>query len=173
MSNQAIEDLAGEIGGLLRGRGETLAIAESCTGGLLAAALTEIPGSSDYLWGGAVVYTSDAKAVLAGIDPALIGDHGVVSAETTAALADGVRRRAGATYGLAVTGWAGPAAEPPEALGIVYVALADASSIDSERKRFDGDRRSVRRQACAAALDRLRARLLRSDDDNDTRADDA
>lgn len=159
MSDASLGALAEEVGDLLRRRGETLALAESCTGGMIAAAITEVAGSSDYLWGSAVVYTTHAKEVLAGLDPDRIREQGAVSAPTTEALAEAVRLRARAAYGLAVTGWAGPSADPPDELGVVFIALVDTSGVVSWRDTFEGDRNAVRRQASAAALIRLRARL--------------
>src|SRR5262249_10219131 len=108
------ETLEGVVGALLRASGQTLALAEACTGGLLAARLTEIAGSSDYFLGSAVTYANSAKAELVGVDPATLERFGAVSEETAREMALGARRRFGATIGIAVTGIAGPGGGSPE-----------------------------------------------------------
>jgi PncC family amidohydrolase len=155
----ALADLAVEVGRLLRGRRETVALAESCTGGLIAAALTTVPGASEYLWGGAVVYTAASKQALAGLDAATLESHGTVSAATTEALAAAIRRLSGATYGLAVTGWAGPDAQPGGFVGTVFAALDDGGEIIERRWQLPGDRQQVRDAAATRTLALLRARL--------------
>jgi nicotinamide-nucleotide amidase len=145
--------------------GTTVALAESCTGGLIAGALSEIPGASGFLWGGAVVYTAAAKLALTDLPESVLAAHGVVSAVTTEALAVAVRQRAGSTFGLAVTGWAGPTAEDGGAVGEVYGAFADHAGSTSEAWIFAGDRHQVRVQAAAATLDLLRRRLDATHDD--------
>ncbi len=162
-----LRTLAGEVGGILVEKRETVATAESCTGGLVSATLTRVPGSSDFFWGGTVVYVADAKVELAGLDPELLEEHGTVSATTTEALAEAIRDRSMATYGVAVTGWAGPTAGPGEAVGRVFVAVADPRGVVSRRWDFDGDRGAVRAAAVGAALDLLRQRLAGSDDGAD------
>lgn len=170
MSERVADDLrraAEAVGAALAARHETLATAESCTGGLIAAALTDIPGASDFLWGGGVLYSAAAKVTLAGVDKDVLLREGTVSAPTTAALAAGIRSRSGATYGLAVTGWAGPAADPGESVGEAHGALSHAGGMLAEAWQFGGDRAAVRRQAAAAALDLLRRHLASAQDGAD------
>jgi len=159
--------LAEQVGVALRERGETLAVAESCTGGLIAARLTAVAGASDFFWGGVVVYTASAKVTLAGVGDATLREHGTVSAETTEELAMGVRARSGADYGLAVTGWAGPTAAPGAVVGEVYGAVALGGAVRLERWRFDGDRGLVRLQAARALLELLQGCLTAEQDGSD------
>ncbi len=170
MDEEDLSRLAREVGELLWRRGETVALAESCTGGLIAAALTTIPGSSDYVWGGAVVYSFASKVKLVGLDTPFLRDNGTVSETTTQALAFGMRDRSGATYGLAVTGWAGPDAESPEELGTVYVAYSkDPEILESRRYRFEGGRQEIRVAAAKAALEWLRDVLRETDEEGPSR----
>lgn len=151
--NPARGGLVRELGRRLRDRGERLAVAESCTGGLLAARVTAVSGASDWLWGGIVAYTVDAKVRLAGLERDWLEAHGTVDADTTRALARRVRRRSGAAWGLAVTGWAGPGggtAEDP--VGTVYVAV-DGPVSRLARLGFEGDRETVRAAAVDGALE--------------------
>jgi PncC family amidohydrolase len=146
-------DLAERLAEVLRGRRETLAVAESCTGGLLAAYLTEVPGSSEYLWGGAVVYSAAAKQRILGLDAAFVEQHGTVSSETTEALASAAREVSGSTYGAAITGWAGPTGgDELDPVGTVYVALAKPNGVETRRYRFGGERSEVRREAVVSAI---------------------
>ncbi len=133
----------------LHERGVTLAVAESCTGGLVLARLTAVAGASGVVWGGAVVYSAAAKAVLAGVQRALIEQQGSVSEPVTRALAEGIRRVSGADVGAAVTGWAGPE-HGVEPVGTVYLAVAGRDGCRSRRHRFEGDREQVRAQAAGA-----------------------
>ena len=158
---------AEEVGATLVHNGHTVATAESCTAGLVAATLTRVPGSSDFFWGGAVVYAAEAKVALGGVDAALLAEHGTVSAATTEALATAIRRRASTNYGIAVTGWAGPLAGPGESVGRVFGAVADDRRVVSRRWDFEGDRAAVRSAAVGAVLDLLRDRLAGSDDGAD------
>ncbi|HEY9898307.1 MAG TPA: competence/damage-inducible protein A [Pantanalinema sp.] len=119
------ETLPGVVGKMLRERGATLAVAESCTGGLLASRVTDVGGSSDYFLGGVISYAVSEKVRFLGIDPAFIETHTHVSAEVTTAMAEGIHRITGATYGVGVTGYAGPSANTPEEeVGHVFVALS-------------------------------------------------
>jgi nicotinamide-nucleotide amidase len=141
--------------------GFTLATAESCTGGLVAHRLTEVPGSSSYFNEGVVAYSNEAKTRLLGVPAELIESRGAVSAEVAEAMAEGVKRRAGTDFGLAVTGVAGPGggtAEKP--VGLVYVALADDAHTEHKRLMLPGDRYLVRWRASQFALDLLRRRLI-------------
>lgn len=140
----------------LRGRKLTVATAESCTGGLLGAVLSELPGSSDHYQGGAVVYSNDAKTALADVAPDLIHGHGAVSPVVAAALARGTRTRLGAAIGLGITGIAGPAgATPGKPVGLVYVAVDSEKHSAVRTCRFAFDRSGNRRASVAAALDLL------------------
>ncbi len=142
-------------------RGATLAVAESCTGGMVAERLTSVSGSSRSFTGGAVVYTNRLKTELAGVDPRLIAEHGAVSREVAIALAEGIRERCGSTVGLGVTGIAGPTGGTEEKpVGLVFVAVSDADGTDWVEKRFSGDRAGVRFYASQQALDLVRRRLM-------------
>lgn len=135
----------------------TLATAESCTGGLLAERLTRIPGSSSYFLGGVVCYSNDLKTAWTDVPTELIESKGAVSPEVAQALAQGIRRRIGATLGIGITGIAGPSGGSPEKpVGLVYIALADANGSRDRSIRFPGDRERIRWHASQAALDMLR-----------------
>jgi len=140
--------------------GETLAVAESCTGGMLGARLTQRPGSSDYFVGGVISYADRVKRDILQVPADLLETHGAVSEPVAAAMAAGVRRATEADRALALTGIAGPdggsAAKP---VGLVFVATADDDGTAVDRHVFPGDREAVRRQAVAAALHALRSRL--------------
>lgn len=155
------ETLAAVVGSLLERRGRTLATAESCTAGLLAAAVTGVPGSSAWFRGGLVVYSDDLKQRLAGVAAATLTRHGAVSAEVASELALGARERCGADYGIGITGVAGPGGGSPEKpVGLVHLALADRDGAAAWHVLHPGDRESIRRRTVTAALDRLRRRLL-------------
>ena len=142
-------------------RQATLAVAESCTGGLIAQRITSVPGASRSFLGGAVVYSDPLKTAFAGVPPDLIAQHGAVSAEVAKALADGIRVRTGATIGLGVTGIAGPTgATDSKPVGLVYIAVSDAQGTDSIDRTFRGDRQRVREWAAQFALDIVRRRLM-------------
>ena len=151
------EHLVARLGEALRARGARLVTAESCTGGLLAAACTSVAGSSDWFERGFVTYSNAAKSELLGVPPALIERHGAVSAEVAAAMAEGALRAAHAELALAVTGIAGPGgAVPGKPVGTVWFGLAAAGrATRTEPLRFDGDRAAVRGQAVRHALERL------------------
>jgi nicotinamide-nucleotide amidase len=141
--------------------GFTLAVAESCTGGLVAQRLTEVPGSSYYFMEGVVAYSNDAKIRTLGVDAELIAQHGAVSAEVAEAMAEGVRRRADTDFGLAVTGIAGPGGGTEEKpIGLVFIALADDAHTEHRQLQLPGDRHLIRWRASQAALDLLRRRLI-------------
>jgi nicotinamide-nucleotide amidase len=144
-------DLAG-LHAALRARRRTVAVAESVTGGLLAARLTETPGASSTFRGGLVVYATDLKASLAGVPVPLLDAYGPVSPDVAGALAAGVRDRLGATYGLAVTGVAGPEPQGGMPVGTVYVAVAAAGTGEVRRLALSGDRAQIRRAAVEAGL---------------------
>jgi nicotinamide-nucleotide amidase len=149
------------VGYYLQMRNATLAVAESCTGGLLAERLTSLSGSSRYFLGGAVVYSDPLKTQMAGVPAELIAQHGAVSKEVAVALAEGIRKRCGASLGIGITGVAGPTGGSPEKpVGLVFHALAsEAGTVVVERK-FPGDRARVRSFATMLALDMLRRKLM-------------
>ena len=143
----------------LKARGETLAVAESMTGGLLAARLTAIPGASAAFLGGATVYSAAAKSALLGVPADLLAAEGTVSEATSRALAEAVRTKLGATWGLGLTGNAGPGAEGGAPLGTVFLALAGPGGTESRAHALPGDRADVQLRATAWALDLLRRTL--------------
>lgn len=141
---------------VLRRRKITVAAAESCTGGLLAAVLTAHGGSSDHFRGGAVVYSNEAKTILADVAPNLIHGHGAVSSVVAGALARGARERLGAAIGLGVTGIAGPGgATPGKAVGLTYVAVDSDDYSAVKKHQWPYDREGNRLASVAAALDLL------------------
>jgi len=143
--------------------GQTLAVAESCTGGLLAERITTIPNSSRTFLGGAIVYTPIAKTALAGVPADLIEAHGSVSEPVARALAEGIRERTGAALGLSITGIAGPTLMPgPDAgkpIGLVYIGLADGEDTQVKQFQIPGDRDRIRLWSTQHALELLRHRL--------------
>ena len=148
--------LAERLQGLCLGRGFTVAIAESCTGGLVAATITEVPGSSGYFRGGVVAYSNEAKAALLDVPGAALDAHGAVSAQVAKSLAEGARARFASTLAVSVTGVAGPDGGSEEKpVGLTYVGLAGPVSVDVRRFHFVGDRRGNREAAAAAALEWL------------------
>ena len=142
---------------VLRGRGALLVTAESCTGGLIAAACTELAGSSDWFERGFVSYSNAAKSESLGVDPALIAQHGAVSEPVVSAMADGALAHSRADFAVAVTGVAGPGgATPGKPVGTVWIAWARRGSPPlTERLQLTGDRASVRRQTVEHALRRM------------------
>lgn len=140
--------------------GRKVALAESCTGGLLANALTDVPGASRVLSGSAVCYTEDAKVSLLGIPACLIAQHGAVSAECAAAMATAAAEKFGADYGLSVTGFAGPGGgTEADPVGTVYLGYASPSGVWSRRINLAGDRLQVKARAVNTALDWMRRNL--------------
>ena len=154
--------LEGVVGRLLVQRESAVAVAESCTGGLIASRLTDIPGSSAYVHSGWVVYSNEAKTQLLGVDPQLIADHGAVSEPVAEAMAVGARQRAGVEYALGVTGIAGPdGGSTDQPVGTVYIALVSPNAVSRVRRlQLPGERERVKCQASQAALDMLRRVLL-------------
>jgi nicotinamide-nucleotide amidase len=144
----------------LRSRGESVAAAESLTAGLFCATLAEVPGASAVLRGGVVVYATDLKAVLAGVPEDVLAAHGPVSPETAAALADGVRLRCTATWGIGLTGVAGPDPVDGHAPGRVYLGVSDGRRSEVTELTLPGDRPAIRRGAVAAAVTGLLDRLV-------------
>ena len=155
------ENLEQIVGYYLEMRGATLAVAESCTGGLLSERITSVPGSSRYFLGGAVVYHNDLKIKLADVPPLLITEHGAVSREVAAALAEGIRKRLKSTIGAGVTGIAGPeGGTEQKPVGLVYTAVADGSRTEVVERKFPGDRERIRQWASQQALDMIRRALI-------------
>jgi PncC family amidohydrolase len=153
--------VSARVGGMLRASGKTVAVAESCTGGLLAGAITEVPGASEYFLGGVVAYHNGAKTALLGVPAKVLRAKGAVSRETALAMAEGALGRFGADVAVAVTGVAGPGggtrARP---VGTVWVAVASRDGVrSSNRFRFPGVRAEVRLATVRAALAEL-ARAL-------------
>ena len=138
---------------LLAERGLTLATSESLTGGLVGAAITSVPGASAVYLGGAVVYATPLKAVLGGVDPATLAEHGAVSPQTAAELASGIRRRTGADWAVATTGVAGPDPQEGHAPGEVWIGVAGPDGAVAQRRTFAGDRGEIREQAVVDALE--------------------
>lgn len=150
------------VGKLLGDRGETLSVAESCTGGLIGMRLTEIAGSSRYFMEGAVVYANAAKIRALGVPEQMLTEHGAVSAETAEAMAAGIRERSGTEHSISVTGIAGPdggTAEKP--VGTVFIGYSGKQGTRSMKFVFPGDRELVRWRASQAALDYLRRQILK------------
>lgn len=149
------------VGRSLAVKGFTVAVAESCTGGLIAQRLTNVPGSSKYFVEGLVTYSNESKTRLLGVDKKLILEFGAVSQQVARDMARGVRHRAKADFGLAVTGIAGPEGGSEEKpVGLVFIALADEAHTEHKRFVLPGDRELIRWRASQAALDMLRRRLI-------------
>jgi nicotinamide-nucleotide amidase len=149
------------VGDLLVDRELTIAVAESCTGGLLASRLTDIPGSSRYVREAVVSYSNEAKTTWLGVPAEMIAEHGAVSEIVALAMADGIRSRAGVGIGVGVTGIAGPAGGTPQKpVGTVAIAAVTAHATRSHVFRFSGEREQVKFQASQAALDMVRRMLL-------------
>ena len=156
--DQSLEQVVGEY---LLGKKETLAVAESCTGGLIAERITRVPGSSRYFMGGVTCYSNRSKVEFTGLPPLLLEMSGAVSAEVAKCLAEGIRDRMGASIGIGVTGVAGPSGGSPEKpIGLVHLALAMGEQVEHRECRFSGDREKIRFWASQTALDMVRRRLL-------------
>jgi PncC family amidohydrolase len=160
VAGDSLVRLAERLQGICLGRGVTVSVAESCTGGLVADAITDVAGSSGYFAGGIVSYGDAAKEALLEVPPDVLAAHGAVSAQVARAMATGVRARFGADVAAAVTGIAGPgggsAAKP---VGLTYVAVADDAGVDVRRHQWAGDRRANKVSSAAAVLELLVERL--------------
>jgi len=155
------ESLEQIVGYFLDMRGSTVAVAESCTGGLLGQRLSSVSGSSRYFLGGAIVYSNDLKTSLSDVPPLMIKEHGAVSREVAIALAEGIRKKCKSTFGVAVTGIAGPTGGTPEKpVGLVYHAIADGKKTEVVKRNFPSDRDRVRWWASQQALDMIRRKLM-------------
>ncbi len=154
------DPLEAVVGDMLRAQKATVAVAESCTGGMLGERFTSVPGSSDYFLGGFITYTNEMKIEMLGVTPELLQEHGAVSQPVAEAMAVGARRRAGSTYALAITGVAGPAGgKEPLPVGTTFIAVADAAGTQVLQRQFLGDRTRIRHFASQLALDLLRRRM--------------
>jgi nicotinamide-nucleotide amidase len=156
--NESLEQI---VSYLLQMRSLTLAVAESCTGGLLAQRITSLSGSSRYFLGGAIVYANELKTQFANVPKALIQKHGAVSREVAQAMAEGIRQRCLSSYGIGITGVAGPTGGTEEKpVGLVYVALAGDEGTQVVERNFPGDRKRIRWFATQQALEMIRRALL-------------
>ena len=163
-TDEELLDLAERVGASLRTGGRTLATAESCTGGLVAHLITEIPGSSTYFLGGLVTYDDTVKTALADVPPSVLDAHGAVSAQVAVAMAEGARKRLAVDVAVAVTGIAGPdGGSDTKPVGLTYVAIADAGGDDVRRHVWSNDRSGNKRASAAAALSLVLERLAASD----------
>jgi nicotinamide-nucleotide amidase len=157
--NESMEEVVGQM---LRESGNTLAVAESCTAGMLGMYMTRVPGSSDYFMGGIQCYSDAAKIELCGVEAELIRKHGAVSAEVAEALALGARKALHASIGLAITGIAGPGGGSEEKpVGLVYIGLTDGTHTENRHRIMPGDRESVRERSAYLAMSWLRRFLMR------------
>lgn len=147
------ESLEKRVGDVLRGNKLSIAVAESCTGGLISHRITNIPGSSDYFDRSVVVYSNASKTQLLGVPKLIIESFGAVSNETAKAMAEGIKKMSGSDLGLAVTGIAGPGgASPSKPVGLVYISLASTKPTVVREFRFMGERSDIKEQACEEAL---------------------
>jgi nicotinamide-nucleotide amidase len=155
------EPIEAAVGMLLKQRGATLSVAESCTAGKVAARLTDTPGSSDWFLGGFIVYGTQMKTRLLGLDERVVHERGVVSEEVAVSMADSARDRTGASYGISVTGEAGPVSSTPGIdPGTVWIGIATPDGVEAKQFRFPGDRHRVREFAVQYALNLVRQKLL-------------
>lgn len=159
MTEQTV-DLAARLLDILRRRGETVATAESLTAGMVCVALTDVPGASDVVRGGLVVYATELKHDLAGVDAALLAERGAVDPDVAGMLADGARRRCGADWGIGLTGVAGPSSQDGVPPGTVYLGFSGPDGTTVRSVFLDGDRRGIRAAAVRSALEHW-AELLR------------
>ena len=149
------------VGKLLTERGLKLAIAESCTGGLIADRITNVPGSSKYFERGIVAYSNEAKIQILGVPEELIKNHGAVSREVAEAMAKGVREISGADIGISTTGIAGPTgATPTKPIGLIWIGYSDKNETFAKEFRFGDDRLENKQRAAQMALEILRRKLL-------------
>ncbi len=151
-----MERLLDQLAAALLARQQTLATAESCTGGLVGAALTNLPGSSAWYLGGVVAYANDLKIRLLGVPAETLAAHGAVSLETARAMAQGARAAAAADFAVSITGIAGPAGGTPEKpVGLVFIGVAAPHGTATFKHHFSGSRADIRQAATEAALRHL------------------
>lgn len=154
------DTLSGRVGQLLISQGKKLAVAESCTAGLLGTMITDIPGSSQYFWGGVISYSNEAKVRFLGVQESILEQYGAVSRQTAEEMARGILRAAGADLGLSITGIAGPEGGTEEKpVGLVYIGLAHGDNCTVKELHFVGPREANRKLAAKSALDLLRRHL--------------
>ncbi|GAA1121357.1 MULTISPECIES: CinA family protein [Kitasatospora] len=153
------DGLAERVHAALRGRSATVAVAESLTGGLLAAALVDVPGASATFRGSVTAYATDLKASVLGVDEGLLAVHGPVHPVVARQMAEGVRALLGATYGLATTGVAGPEPQDGVPVGTVHIGFAGPAGTRADSRVLSGQRAIIRRRTVAAALELLLERL--------------
>jgi len=159
IDGRSLEEIVGD---LLRASTSTISVAESCSGGLLLSRLTDVPGSSDYVLGGVVAYSNEAKTAFADVPTAMLVEHGAVSEPVASALAEGIRRRMGATIGVGVTGIAGPGGGTPrKPVGMVCLAVAGPEETAVRTSQFTGSRTMIKHYASQTALDMVRRMVLR------------
>jgi nicotinamide-nucleotide amidase len=155
------QDMEEVVGALLKQRRLKLSVAESCTGGLIGARITNIPGSSEYFERGVVTYSNAAKTEMLGVSKALMDRHGAVSREVAEAMAQGIRQAARTDLGLSVTGIAGPGGGTNEKpVGLVYISLSSAQGVKTDEHKFLGNREQIRTKAAQMALDTVRRHLI-------------
>ncbi len=155
------DTLASVAGKMLKAKGQTLATAESCTGGLVGQMLTAVPGASDYYLGGVVAYSNPLKHNLLGVPESLLAEHGAVSEPVATAMAEGIRERTGSDWAVSLTGIAGPTGgSGDKPVGLVFIAVADPGSTQVHRRVFPGNREFVRLRSALAALNHVRLALL-------------
>ena len=161
MAEAELRVLAGRVQEICLGAGLTVATAESCTGGRVADALTDVAGASGYLRGGVVAYADAVKEALLDVPAFVIAQHGAVSAQAARAMAAGARTRLGADLAVAVTGIAGPSgAKPGKPIGLAYVAVADPAGVEIRRFAWSGDREANKAASARAALELLLERAI-------------
>jgi len=159
IDGRSLEEIVGD---LLRASTSTISVAESCSGGLLLSRLPDVPGSSDYVLGGVVAYSNEAKTAFADVPTAMLVEHGAVSEPVASALAEGIRRRMGATIGVGVTGIAGPGGGTPrKPVGMVCLAVAGPEETAVRTSQFTGSRTMIKHYASQTALDMVRRMVLR------------
>ena len=157
MAAEVVEEI---IGHLLRGKVWRIAVAESCTGGLIAHRITNVAGSSDYFESGIVSYSNEAKIELLKVPEETLSTYGAVSSQTAIAMAEGIRKLRNTDLGLGVTGIAGPAGETAtKPAGLVYIALSSPSCVECKEFRFTGDRGEIKLKTSEAALEMMRRHL--------------
>ena len=161
--NESMDELAGRLLDRLVERGQSVATAESLTGGLLAARLTDVPGASRCFVGGVIAYASHVKESVLGVPHDLVERNGVISEECASAMAAGVRERLGATWGLATTGVAGPDGQEGHPVGTVWIAVAGPDVVQSRLLRLDGTRHDIREATCRATLSVIDGILVREE----------
>ena len=152
-----------EVTGLLKEQNLTLSLAESCTGGLIAQKITDMPGSSDYFMYGVVSYSNDAKNRILGVNHNTLEKYGAVSRETALEMAEGVRRIGDTDLAVAVTGIAGPGGgSDDKPVGLVYISLATRDGVECQKFIFEGDREGIREATARAALEMIRIYILKN-----------